>query len=218
MAAHELDNKAEQMESRQTSNLSSLLPELLNNGSFRQLSKVESSATITNNGFPQLELFDGTATVMKADSALRLSSKYETGAELTSDRELKQAGLNPKDVKHKVEKQDDGWTAESTSVKYPNGIEVTVAGRTKHTQNGHDVVMDPTATIKEPLPKGYHKDKDGAILDADNKKVAEINKDGTVTIKVGKDYVTQSPAGITEETVFEHKNGSGMAGRLKLQD
>lgn len=218
MAGHELDNKAEQMESRQASNFSSMLPELLQNGSFHQPSKLESSATITNNGFPQLDLFDGNTALMKADSTLKLASKYETGAELTSDRELKQAGLNPKDVKHSVEKQDGGWTQESSSVKYPNGIEVTVTGRTKHTSNGHDAVMDPSASIKEPLPKGFHKDKDGAILDADNKKVAQINEEGTVTIKVGKQYLTQGPAGVTEATVFEHRNGSGMVGRIQVKD
>ena len=218
MAAHELDNKAEHMEAAQTSNLSSLLPDLLQNGSLRQLSQLESSATITNNGFPQLELVDGNTALMKSESALRLSSKYETGAELTSDRELKQAGLNPKDVKHTVEKQDSGWTQESTSVKYPNGIEVTVAGRTKHMPNGHDVAMDPSASIKEPLPKGYHKDTDGAIMDANNKKVAQINEDGTVTLKVGNGYLTQGPAGVTEATVFEGKNGSGMVGRIQVKD
>lgn len=218
MAAHEIDNKAERTESRESNNISSLAPELLQNGSIRQLNKVEAAATITNNGFPQLDLFDGSA-VMKADStshALRLSSKYETGSELTSDRELKQVGLDPKHVKHTNVKQDGGWSEESTSVKYPSGIEVTVSGRTKHTDHGTDVVMDPTATIKEPLPKGYHKDKDGAILDSSNKKVAEINEDGTVTIKVGKEWVTQSPAGVTEAVVFDH--GRGMAGQLKLKD
>lgn len=218
MAAHEIDNKAERTESRESNNISSLAPELFQNGSIRQLNKMEAAATITNNGFPQLDLFDGSA-VMKADStshALRLSSKYETGGELTSDRELKQVGLEPKNVKHTNVKQDGGWSEESTSVKYPSGIEVTVSGRTKHTDHGTDVVMDPTTTIKEPLPKGYHKDKDGAILDSSNKKVAEINEDGTVTIKVGKEWVTQSPAGVTEAVVFDH--GNGMAGRLKLKD
>ncbi len=218
MAAHEIDNKAERTESRESNNISSLAPELLQNGSIRQLNKVEAAATITNNGFPQLDLFDGSA-VMKADStshALRLSSKYETGSELTSDRELKQVGLDPKHVKHTNVKQDGGWSEESTSIKYPSGIEVTVSGRTKHTDGGHDVVLDPSATIKEPLPKGYHKDKDGAILDSSNKKVAEINEDGTVTIKVGKEWVTQSPAGVTEAVVFDH--GRGMAGQLKLKD
>ena len=120
MAAHEIDNKAERTESRESNNISSMAPELFQTGSVRQLNKVESAATMANNGFPQVELFDGSA-VMKADStshALRLSSKYETGGELTSDRELKQAGLDPKNVKHIV-KQDDGWSVESTSVKYP---------------------------------------------------------------------------------------------------
>lgn len=218
MAAHEIDNKAERTESRESNNISSLAPELFQNGSIRQLNKVEAAATITNNGFPQLDLFDGSA-VMKADStshSLRLSSKYETGNELTSNRELNQVGLESKNVKHTNVKQDGGWSEESTSVKYPSGIEVTVSGRTKHTDHGTDVVMDPTATIKEPLPKGYHKDKDGAILDSSNKKVAEINEDGTVTIKVGKEWVTQSPAGVTEAVVFDH--GNGMAGRLKLKD
>jgi hypothetical protein len=218
MAAHELDNKAERMESRQTRNLSSLAPELLQNGSFRQISKLESSATITNNGFPQLELVDGNTALMKSESALRLSSKYETGNEFTSDRELKQAGLNPKDVKHTVEKQDSGSTEESTSVKYPNGIEVTVVGRTTHMPSGRDVVMTPDASIKEPLPKGYHKDEDGAILDANHKKVAQINDDGTVTVKVGKGYLTQGPAGITETSVVEGKNGSGLVGRIPVKD
>jgi len=215
MAAHEFDNKAEHLEARNTSTFSSLLPELLQNGSFRQLTKLESAATITNNGFPQLDLVDGNTALMKSDSALRLSSKYETGAELTSDRELKQAGLNPKDVKHTVEKQDSGTTQESTSVKYPNGIEVTVVGRTKHMPSGHDVVMTPETSIKEPLPHGYHKDNDGAILDANHKKVAQINEDGTVTVKVGKEYLTQGPAGVTEATVVEGRNGSGMVGRIQ---
>jgi hypothetical protein len=216
MAGHELDNKAEHMESRQMSTLSSLAPELLTNGSaLRQLNKVESTATITNNGFPALELFDSGSSQMKADSTQKFSSKYETGSELRSDRELKQAGLHPKDVKHTTEKQDDGWTSESTSVKYPNGIEVKVEGHTKHTSHGTDVVVNPTATIKEPLPKGYTTDKDGAIMDPAKHKIGQINEDGTVTMKVGKDYVTQSPAGITEETVFERKDGTGMLDRLK---
>jgi hypothetical protein len=218
MAGHELNNKAENMESRQTSNPSSLSPELFQSGSIHQLNKLERSATITNNGFPQLELVDGNTALMRADTALRLSSKYETGAELTSDRELKQAGLNPKDVKHTIEKQDGGRTQEGTSVKYPNGIEVTVVGETKHMANGHDVAAQPTASIKEPLPKGYHKDKDGAILDTNNNKVAEINEDGTVTIKVGKQYLTQGPAGVTEATVIERKNGSGIAGRIQVKE
>lgn len=218
MVAHELDTKAEQIEARQTSNLSSLSADLFQGSSLRQLNQFESSKTIANNGFPQLDLVDGNTAIMKADSALRLSSKYETGAELTSDRELKQAGLNPKDVKHTVTKEADGWTDEKTSVKYPSGIEVTVEGRTKHTANGTDVTMDPTATIKEPLPKGFHKDKDGSILDAENKKVAQINDDGTVTIKVGKQYLTQGPAGVTEATVFEHKSGSGLVDRLKVKE
>jgi hypothetical protein len=220
MAGQELDFRAEQMDARQASSLSSLAPDLLQNGSFRQLNQFDSSATITNNGFPDIELFDGNTALMKADtadSALRLSSKYETGAELTSDRELKQAGLNPKDVKHKVAKQDGGWTEESTSVKYPSGLEVTVSGRTKHMPSGNDVVMEPEATVKEPLPKGFRKDKDGAIFDGSNKKIAQINEDGTVTVKVGKDYVTQGPAGVREETVFESKTGSGMLDRMKVK-
>ena len=218
MAAHEIENKGDRTESRESNNISSLAPELFQNGSIRQLNKVESAATITNNGFPQMDLFDGSA-VMKADStshALRLSSKYETGGELTSDRELKQAGLDPKHVKHTLVNNKDGGSDESTTVKYPSGIEVTVSGSTRHTSHNTDIVMDPSATIKEPLPKGYHKDKDGAILDSSNKKVAEINDDGTVTIKVGKQWVTQSPAGVTEAVVFDH--GRGMAGRLKLKD
>lgn len=219
MAAHEIDNKAERSESRESMTISSLAPELLQNGSIRQLNKVESAATITNNGFPQLELFDSGATMMKADStshAIKLSSKYETGSELTSDRELKQVGLDPKNVKHTNVKEADGWSKEQSTVKYPSGIEVTVTGRTKHTDHNTEITMDPQATIKEPLPKGFHKDKDGAILDRDNKKVAEINEDGTVTIKVGKEWVTQSPAGVTEAVVFDH--GRGMAGQLKLKD
>lgn len=220
MAAQELDFRAEQMESRQASNLSAILPDFLQNNSFRQLNQFDSAATIANNGFPQVDLFDGSA-VMKADSvdsALRLNSKYETGAELTSDIELKQAGLNPKDVKHTVAKKDGGWTEESTSVKYPSGLEVTVSGRTKHMPSVHDVVMDPEATVKEPLPNGYRKDKDGGIFDRSNKKVAQINDDGTVTVKVGKDYVTQGPAGVVEETVFESKSGAGMIGRVKVKN
>ena len=43
--------------------------------------------------------------------------------------------------------------------------------------NGHDAVTAPAASIKEPLPKGYHQDKDGAILDANNKNVAQVNED-----------------------------------------
>lgn len=218
MAAHEIDNKAERTESRESNNISSLAPELLQ-GSIRQLNKTESAATITNNGFPQLELFDSGATMMKADStshSLNLESKYGTGDELSSSRELKQVGLDPKNVKHTNVDQKDGWSEEKTTVKYPSGIEVTVSGRVKHTDSGNDVILTPTATIKEPLPKGYHKDKDGAILDRDNKKVAEIDENGTVTIKVGKEWVTQSPAGVTEAVVFDH--GRGMAGRLKLED
>ncbi len=78
------------------------------------------------------------------------------------------------------------------------------------------VVMDPDATIKEPLPKGFRKDKDGGILDANNVKVAQINEDGTVTVKVGKDYLTQGPAGVREESgVIESKQGKGITGRIK---
>jgi len=217
MAGQEVDFRAEQMNSRQESSLTSMLPDLLQNGSFHQMKPFHSAATIANNGFPKVELFDVKTDFVKsnsADSSLRLASKYETGSELTSDRELKQAGLNPKDVKHKVVNRGDGWTEESTSVKYPSGIEVTVTGRSKHMSNGRDVVLDPEATVKEPLPKGYRKDKDGAIFDSSNRKVAQINEDGTVTIKVGKDYVTQGPAGVREETVFESKTGSGMIGRM----
>jgi hypothetical protein len=220
MAGQELDFRAEQMDAHQASNLSSMLPELLQNNSFRQQNQFDSAATIANNGFPQFELFDGGASVMKADSAdsaHRLNSKYETGAELTSDRELKQAGLNPKDVKHTIAKKDGGWTEESTSAKYPGGLEVTVTGRTKHMPSGNDVVMEPEAKVKEPLPKNYRKDKDGAIFDGNNKKVAQINDDGTVTVKVGKDYVTQGPAGVVEETVLESKSGAGMIGRIKVK-
>jgi len=219
MAGQEVDFRAEQMNSRQESSLTSMLPDLLQNGSFHQMKPFHSAATIANNGFPKVELFDVKTDFVKsnsADSSLRLASKYETGSELTSDRELKQAGLNPKDVKHKVVNRGDGWTEESTSVKYPSGIEVTVTGRSKHMSNGRDVVSDPEATVKEPLPKGYRKDKDGAIFDSSNRKVAQINEDGTVTIKVGKDYVTQGPAGVREETVFESKTGSGMIGRMKM--
>jgi hypothetical protein len=218
MAGHELDNKAENMESRQKSNLSPLSPELFQSGSIHQLNKLERSAAIASNGFPQLDIVDGNTALMRADTALRLSSKYETGAEFTTDRELKQAGLNPKDVKHTIEKQDGGRTQESTSVKYPNGIEVTVVGETKHMANGHDVAAHPTATIKEPRPKGYYEDQDGAILDTNNNKVAEINADGTVTVKVGKKYLTQSPAGLTEATVIERKNGSGVATRIPVSE
>lgn len=218
MAAHELDTKAEQIEARQTSNLSSLSADLLQGGSLRQLSQFESAKTMANNGFPQLELVDGNTALMRADSNLRLASKYETGAELTSDRELKQAGLNPKDVKHTVKQDADGWTNEKTTVKYPSGIEVTVEGKTKQMESGNTAWLEPSATIKEPLPKGFHKDKDGSIMNSHNEKVAQINDDGTVTIKVGKQYLTQGPAGVTEATVFEHKNGQGLVGRLKVND
>lgn len=220
MAGQELDFRAEQVDARQASSFASQLPELLQNDSLRQLNKFDSSTTITNNGFPQMELFDGGTSLMKADnanSALRFGSKYETGAELTSDRELKQAGLNPKDVKHTVKEEGD-TTKESSSVKYPSGLEVTVSGQTKHLPNGTDVAAKPIATIKEPLPKGFTKDKDGAILDADKRKVAQINEDGTVTVKVGKDYVTQSPAGVKEETVLESKRDGSMLGRMKVKN
>jgi hypothetical protein len=172
---------------------------------------------MTKYGFPDFELGSGNTALMKPDHVLSFKSKYETGDELTSDRELKQAGLNPKDVKHTVKQADDGSADESTSVKYPNGIEVTVSGHTKHKADGKDDAAHPTATIKEPLPKGYHKDKDGGILDASNKKIGQINEDGTVTMKVGDQYVTQGPAGVTEATVFESKHGSGMIERLKVK-
>lgn len=223
MAAHELDNQAERMESRVTSNISSLAPELLQNNSIRQINKAEAAATIANNGFPQLELFDSGSSMMKADSStntLKFASKYETGEELASPRELRQVGLKPENVKHTVAKEDGGWTDEKTTVKYPNGVEVTVEGRTKHTDGGRDVVMDPEVSVK--LPKGYTRNKDGEIKDEHNVIVGKIDEDGTVTMKVkdaqnGHDsqYVTQSPAGVSETQVFEHKNGTGLLDRLK---
>ncbi len=222
MAAHELDNQAERMESRVASPISSLAPELLQNNSVRHMNKAEAAATITNNGFPQLELFDSGSSMMKADSStntLKFASKYETGSELSSDRELKQAGLKPENVKHSVTKEDGGWTDEKSTVKYPNGVEVTVEGRSKHMASGRDVVLDPEVSVK--LPKGYTETKDGEIKDNHNVTVGKVNDDGTVTMKVkdaqnghSSEYVTQSPAGVREETVFEHKNGSGLSGRL----
>lgn len=223
MAAHELDNQAERMESRVANTISSLAPELLQRNSIHQMNKAEAASTITNNGFPQLELFDGGASTMKADSlkgGLKFASKYETGNELSSERELRQVGLKPENVKHTIAKEDGGWTDEKTTVKYPNGVEVTVEGRTKHTDSGRDVTMDPEVTVK--LPKGYTKDKDGDIKDEHNVTVGQINKEGAVTMKVkdaqnGHDsqYVTQGPAGVVEETVFESKSGSGISGRLR---
>src|SRR5262249_43980943 len=109
-------------------------------------------------------------------------------------------------------------TQESSTVKYPNGLEVTVNGRTKHMPSGSDVVMDPEASLKEPLPKGFHQDKDGAVRDAGNNKVAQINEDGTVTVKVGKEYLTQGPAGVREETVIEGKKGTGTTGHQQESD
>jgi hypothetical protein len=44
MAGQELDFRAEQMESRQASNLSAILPDLLQNNSFRQLNQFDSTA------------------------------------------------------------------------------------------------------------------------------------------------------------------------------
>lgn len=223
MAAHELDNQAERMESRVASSISSLAPELLQRNSVHQMNKAEAASTITNNGFPQIELFDSGASTMKADSSmntLKFASKYETGNELSSERELRQVGLKPEHVKHTVAKEDGGWTDEKTTVKYPNGVEVTVEGKTKHSDSGRDVTLAPEVTVK--LPKGYTKDKDGDIKDEHNVTVGKINEDGTVTMKVkdaqnGRDsqYVTQSPAGVTEETVFESKNGSGISSRLR---
>lgn len=229
MAAHELDNKtSERMESRETAALSTQFTALLKDGSFPQLSNFDAAATIANNGFPQLELFDSGNSTMQADSkinTLSIKSAYESGAELTSDRELKQAGLNPKNIEHKItqDKDNKAWSTESTTVKYPNGVEVTVSGRVKHVEHkapdgkvsSTDIAMDPEATVN--LPKGFHKDKDGNITDANNIRIGSINDDGTVTMKVGKDYVTQSPAGVSEETVFESKRGAGMTGRLKIE-
>lgn len=224
MAAHELDNKAERMESHTASAISSLAPELLQNNAIRQMNKAEAAATITSNGFPQLELFDNGASMMKAENAshtLSFKSQYATGSELSSDREMRQVGLKPENVKHTVAKEDGGWTDEKSTVKYPNGVEVTVEARTKHMQSGKDVSVDPEVTVK--LPKGYTKDKDGDIKDQNNVTVGQVNEDGTVTMKVrdGKpgeanSYVTQSPAGVTEATVFEHHDNSGIMTTLKV--
>lgn len=64
MAAQELDFRAEQVELRQASNLSAILPDLLQNTSFRQLNQFDSAATIASNGFPQVDLFDGSGAGM----------------------------------------------------------------------------------------------------------------------------------------------------------
>lgn len=206
MAGKEFDNRAERMESPTTSSLSALAPEIMHDDLFQQFNQQDSFNAIGKHGFPQLELVNSVVAEMKSGGTLKIESKYQTGAELASDRELRQAGLHPKDVKHKIEKEDSG-TKESTTVKYPNGLEVNVTGRTKHMPSGRDVVLNPEPTVKEPLPKGYHKEKDGAILDASNKKIAQINDDGTVTVKVGNQYLTQGPAGVTEATVIEGKTG-----------
>ena len=217
MAGSEIDYKAEQFESRQSTSNAALMPDIMQNDLFRQLSQFDGSNTINKNGFPQLELFDGSTAQMKSEKSTLLQSKYDTGVELITDRELRQAGLNPKNVKHTYKEEKNGDSTETTSVKYPNGLEVSVTGKTKHTPNG-DVVGTPEAQIKEPMPKGYHKDSDGFIRDAGNNRVARINEDGTVTVKVGKEYLTQGPSGVREEVVIEGRDGKGIVNRIVLKD
>ena len=98
-------------------------PDLLQNDLYRQLNQFDSSTAVAKKRFPQLELIEGGKVLKKSESVARLSSKYETGVELTTNGELEQAGLNPKNVKHKFEKGEDGVTKESSTVKYPYGRE-----------------------------------------------------------------------------------------------
>lgn len=216
MADREIqNNRAEQLESsRESSSMSALSIDLLqNNDLFRQLTKPDAMDPLGNNGFPELMLEDkqakGDTTQMKSKFA-GIKSPYADGTELITDRELRQAGLNPKDVKHQtLPKDKDGVTEESTSVKYPNGLEVTVKGRTKTSDHGNQVTLQPDPDVK--LPQGFQRSKDdpNVILDKTGKSVATINDDGTVTVKVGKDFVNQGPAGIREATVIESRKNGG---------
>ncbi len=219
------NNKAEQMEaSRESSNVSAMSTDLLqNNDLYRQLKQHDSSNPIEKNGFPDLMIEDKEAKGETAQFKSKFTdgkSPYSTGTELTTERELKQAGLNPKDVKHtSAPKDENGVTAESTTVKYPNGLEVTVHGRSKVSDHGNPVTMQPEVDIK--LPKDLHRDKDdpNTILNKEGKKVAEINEDGTVSVKVGKDYVNQGPSGVREEEgVIESHRGKGKVTNIKVHE
>ncbi|MGH9548848.1 MAG: hypothetical protein ACRD3W_05700 [Terriglobales bacterium] len=213
MGTHEFDNRAENAESSHENKFSTMLTELMKNDSLRQPSQADSTATLTKHGFPQLDLIGDDLPQAKADAPVAFKSTYETGNEFTSERELKQAGLNPKDVHHSTTKEAGG-TKETTSVKYPNGIEVTVTGH----QGKDGEALEPVPQIKEPLPKGFHKDKDGQIVDGHNQTVAQINEDGTVSVKVGKQWLKQTPAGVQEDTVVESHHGSGPVRHVPVQD
>lgn len=224
MTDREIQNsKAENFDAgREANNISSLSADLLqNNDLYRQFSRNDGSNTIEDKGFPSLMIGDNEKEAKGETSQFKskfagVNSPYADGTELITDRELKQAGLNPRDVKHTTSPKDaNGATEESTSVKYPNGLEVTVHGRSKVSDHGTTVTLQPEAEVK--LPKGFHRDKDdpNVILDKEGKNVATINDDGTVTVKVGKDYLNQGPAGVKEETVIEsHTSPGGRFTRL----
>jgi hypothetical protein len=207
--ANEQIERAQKPEGQpEISNLSSMTLDLMQSDLYRQLNHRDSSADVLQNGFPDLK-FDKAEAREESKAQKKFAdpnSPFATGAELISERELKQAGLAPSKVNHESTNGKDGSKSEKTTVKYPDGLEVTVNGNIKANGSIEGVQTEVT------LPKNYSRDPKNhdVILDAKRQPVAQINEDGTVTVKVTDQWVEQSPAGITEATVSQRRDGKGI--------
>lgn len=132
----------------------------------------------------------------KAEAA-PLKSQFDTGLELHG-RELTQAGLKPENVKHDIKKDADGTIQESSTVKYPDGLEIEVNGTGEHKVGKVTITGTSEVEIKN-LPKGYKVHEDGNITNKDGEAVAHVNDDGTVSVKVKGQWLRQGPAGVRED-------------------
>ena len=168
------------------------------------------------------EIFDS-SKAMKADAkpdAAQVKSPFSTGVELHG-KELDQAGIKHENVKHEISKDAQGTVHEKSTVKYPDGLEVTVHGTGEHTQqteSGRNVKIEAgSMTTVDHLPKGYEVTTDGDIKNGNGDTVAHINGDGTVSVKVKGEWVRQGPNGVSEdEGVLEsHQPKGGVIGHIR---
>lgn len=224
MADQEISNsRFERTEAASESNsLSAMSIELLNNDVYQQFNQYDSSKAVEGNGFPSLMIDDGASA--KTESA-QFKSKYtdakspfHTGEELTTDRELRQVGLKPENVKHTSSKDADGDYHESTTVKYPNGLEVTTSGEhSPGRKMGRVQVIDSEIKTQDiKMPKDWTQDAEGTVRDTKGNVQAQVNNDGSVTVKVGDNYVNQAPNGVSEEVgvIRSRQKGGGKVGNI----
>lgn len=183
--------------------LSSMSLNLMQSDFFRQLKQSDSSNSTLKNALPELQIkMDGKEnSEISSHKYADSHSPFANGAELITERELKQAGLNPKNVKHEEHSGKNGETSEKTTVKYPDGLSVTVEGKPSSDKSAGQT------SAHVDLPQGYSRDsKSDAIYDRSGKIVAKVDGD-RVTVKVNGKWLDQTPAGVSEATVIESRDG-----------